>query len=310
MKSIYMAIWYKCNQACKGCPCTQNVDRGKNMSFDDVKELTEKAIEGRDDPINITVSGGEPTLHPDFMRIMNYFKSQDVFVTILTNAEKFSDINFCNEFISNIAILRTRIVTTIHSSRPEIHEEQNHSVGSFQKSINGLKYLFKKGIGITIKHCITSVNYKDTYDFINFIDSEFHPSVNLQLFGLDYCGLTKEQAKGLYCDYKTMQPFIECALDFCIDMIGRNGRDTKIYNIPLCWVDPYYWPLFEMNSNKASYSIYFDPTTEISEFSDGSGKYSEKCKKCYVYDICPGTYRSLFEYFGDSAVSEIEDKNS
>lgn len=310
MKSIYMAIWYRCNQACKGCPCTQNVDKKKNMTFEDVKALTEKTLQNSDEPIAITVSGGEPTLHPEFMKIMRYFQSKDVYVTILTNAEKFHNIEFCEEFLSNISILRTRIVTTIHSSHPETHEQQNQSKGSFNKSISGLKYLFNKGIGITIKHCITSVNYKDTLDFIKFVDNEFHPSVNIQLFGLDYCGLTKEQAQELYCNYETMQPDIELALDACIDMMGRNGRSTTLYNIPLCWIDPYYWSLFELTSNKHPYEFYFDPTCEIADFSDDSGKYSKECEKCYVNDICPGTYKSLFEYFGDGVVAKIEDKNT
>ena len=104
MKSIYMAIWYRCNQTCKGCPCTQNVDKWKNMTFEDVKAVTEKALQNSDEPVGITVSGGEPTLHPEFMKIMKYFQSKDVYVTILTNAEKFHNIEFCNEFLSNISI--------------------------------------------------------------------------------------------------------------------------------------------------------------------------------------------------------------
>lgn len=308
MKTIYMAIWYRCNQACKGCPCSRNVDKGKNMTFENVKALTEKALQNADEPISVTLSGGEPTLHPDFMKIMRYFRSKDVYVTILTNAEKFFDTDFCDEFLSNISIFRTRIVTTIHSSHAEIHEEQNQSKGSFIKSVSGLKYLFNKGIGISIKHCITSVNYKDTLGFVKFVDKEFHPSVDIQLFGLDYCGLTKEQADKLYCHYAVMQPEIESALDASIEMMGRNGRRTTVHNIPLCWVDPYYWSLFELTSKKSNYEFYFDPASEKSDFGDDSGRYSKECENCYVNEICPGTYKSLFEYFGDGAVAKVEDK--
>ena len=138
MKSIYMAIWYRCNQACKGCPCTQNVDKKKNMTFEDVKALTEKALQNSDEPIAITVSGGEPTLHPEFMKIMRYFQSKDVYVTILTNAEKFHNIEFCEEFLSNISILRTRIVTTIHSSHPET-ARSGFPMGYRQKSASTWK---------------------------------------------------------------------------------------------------------------------------------------------------------------------------
>lgn len=308
MKSVYMAIWYACNQFCSGCPCSKNVDKSKNMTLEDVKRITEKALSGGES-VSVTLSGGEPTLHPEFLEILKYFRSKDVFVTILTNSERFSDKAFADAFLESTAILRTRVVTTFHSSKSEIHEAQNGSKGSFQRSLAGLKYIFNKGIGVTVKHCITKVNMEDTADFIKFVDSEFHPMVDIQLFGFDYCGLSKEEAQKLYCHFSIMKPFIENALDEAILIHGKNGRNLRIYNIPLCWLDPYYWNLCCLNDDKNVYGIYSDPGMTDENFGDGSGKYSEKCKSCYVNEICPGTYKSMFEYFGDSAVSGIEDRN-
>ena len=304
MKTIYLAIWYACNQKCIGCPCTLHVDKSKNMTFETIKDFFDK-IKDSNEPINVTISGGEPTLHPDFIKIIRYFCNNDIGVTLLTNAEKFADENFCNEFLNNCNILNTRVITTIHSSSYEIHEKQNNSIGSFMKSIKGLKYLFHRGIGITIKHCITKENYKDTLQFVRMVDSEFHPSVDIQFFGLDYCGLTKERAKDLYCDFREMQEDIEKALDLCMEIYSRNGRQTNLFNIPLCWIDPYYWKLCCLNDVKSGYEMYLDPTVKLQDFNDGAGKYAKQCKNCYVYEICPGTYKSLFDYFGEGAVSRV-----
>ena len=210
MKTVYLAIWYACNQKCTGCPCTLHVDKSKNMTFEEIKKLFESNILGCEETINVTISGGEPTLHPDFLKIIRYFCKNDIGITLLTNGEKFSDKNFCDQFLENCNILRTKVVTTIHSSIIEIHEKQNGSIGSFKKSISGLKYLFHRGINVTIKHCITKANYKDTYDFVNMINEEFHPAVNIQLFGLDYCGLTKEEANELYCNFHEI---FQCTYD-------------------------------------------------------------------------------------------------
>lgn len=304
MNSIYLAIWYKCNQTCKGCPCCQNVDRSKNMSLNDIKKACEAAFDSYGERFSITVSGGEPTLHPQFFEIMRYFKERNFFVTILTNAEKFDNNEFCNRFLENVSIQRTRIVTTLHSSDPAVHEQQNGTPNSFKKSVNGLLYLFHHGIGVTIKHCITGVNYNDTVNFIKFVDETFHPFVDIQLFGIDYCGLTKEQACELYKPYSQMQPYIEAGLDECIALLGKNGRRTTVFNYPLCAVDPFYWKLFVLKKND-SYGMYFDPTNKLLNFSDGAGTYSTECEMCYVRDICSGTYKSTFDYFGNDVVRHV-----
>ena len=303
----YMAIWYLCNQHCTGCPCTLGIDRSKSMSIHDIRCHVETLIASsrEDEPIHITMSGGEPTLHPDFFQIIDLMKEKGIYLTILSNSEKFGDQAFCNEFLKHCNILRTHIVTTIHSSSPDIHERQNGSPGSFDKSIRGLKYLYIRGIKITIKHCITGVNAEDTNNFIQMVDENFHPNVDIELWGLDYCGLTKEQAEKLFKPYSEMKSSIEQALDSCIAANARNGRRTLVCNIPLCAVDPFYWHMFRLRTQNFAYARYFDPQHELVNQDDDSGTFSKKCSHCAVHDICAGTYRSVFEYFGDDTISAV-----
>ena len=306
MKNAYFAIWYGCNQKCKGCPCGKRTDKSKSLTLDDVKQAVDALVEESNEEISITISGGEPTLHPDFFDILEYIKSKDIFLTILSNGEKFSDAKFVEEFVNHINVFKTRVVTTIHSSDYLVHEDQNQSKGSFDRSINGLNNIFMKGIKVTVKHCITKVNYKDTKDFIISMNNKFHPSVNFEIWGIDYCGLDREEADKLYVNYKELQPYLEEALDEVINIIDYNGRMFDFYNLPLCWVDPYYWNLWSMIKKDKNYSAYVDPKGEMINVGDGSGCYAEKCKICEVNKYCQGTYKSAFDYFGEECVNEIK----
>lgn len=305
MKNVYLAIWYGCNQRCFGCPVSRNENRSQSLTVEDIRGRLEDQL--RDEPFSVTISGGEPTLHPQFLEIMDLFKAARIPVCILTNAERFGERAFCDAFLRHIELSHTSIVTTIHASDPAIHEGQNGSVGSFAKSISGLQYLSFRGVQVTIKHCITAKNYADTADFIRCIDESFHPSVAIQLWGLDYSGLPKENAQELYIPFAEMRPKLEEALDAYLEIRERNYRQLSMHNLPLCAVDPFYWGLMpDRKDLDFRYAAYYDPTTETFEIQSDAGKQSAHCTHCDVQEYCGGAYLSLFEYFGDDAVTPIQ----
>jgi hypothetical protein len=158
-----------------------------------------------------------------------------------------------------------------------------------------------------VKHCITGKNYQDTKHFITFVDDNFHPSVDIQLWGIDYSGLTKSQAAELYVPFSEMRQDLEDALDTYLEIRSMNYRNISLNNIPLCAIDPYYWELMpQINPAEKVYSTYVDPTTDKEHVPDDSGKLSVRCSTCDVAEYCQGAYRSLFEYFGDDVVTTIK----
>lgn len=310
MRNFYMAIWYQCNQRCTGCPISKNPNKHESMSYEMIRQKLDELQEvvSIDDRISVTVSGGEPTLHPDFFRILDLFNERDYYVTLLTNAERFSDSAFCFEFLKHIDIRKFVVVTTLHGSCAQLHESQNRSVGSFEKSVNALKFLSFRGVKVSVKHCITGQNYRDTQRFISFVDENFHPSVDIQLWGIDYSGLSKEEAARLYVPFADMRDDLEAALDTYLEIRNMNYRNLSLNNIPLCAIDPYYWDLMPtVTDNGIAYTAYLDPTHQTFSVQDDSGKLSKRCHECDLAKYCQGAYRSLFEYFGDDVVEAIKE---
>lgn len=309
MKHIYLAVWYQCNQKCLGCPVNQNENKDKSLTLEEIvahlDAVSEQLQPG--ERVEVTISGGEPTLHPDFFEILEVLKRFGFYVALLTNADRFGNREFCDNFLKHVDIARLTVVTTIHGSRKEIHEQQNGTAGSFERSIRGLQYLSFRGVNVSVKHCITAENYTDTADFIRFVDDSFHPSVSIQLWGLDYAGLTREQAEKLYAPFSQMRDAIEDGLDDYLRIRRRNYRRLTLHNLPLCSIDPYYWELMpEATGEDTAYFEYFDPTTQMYHVGDESGKFSAHCADCAVNEHCCGAYRSLFEYFGDDAVAPVQ----
>ena len=110
MKNAYLAICYSCNERCSYCPCSKQEKQDKLITpLSDLKTaIAQFAVEGITD---ITISGGEPTLHPDFIDIIDYSQRCGLQVTVLSNGERFSNIDFLTK-------LQERLTTSHYYHAP------------------------------------------------------------------------------------------------------------------------------------------------------------------------------------------------
>lgn len=309
MSTGYIAISYICNQFCSFCPCSKAERKYPFTLLDDLKKTVDEMIVSSCID-SIVVSGGEPTLHPEFIPFIRYLNEKGLKVTILSNAERFDDDRLIANFVKSVAIDKVNVITTIHSQLRDQHESINGSVGSFTRTVNGLKKLVGNGVHVTVKHCLTRLNYKDLTEFYRFIDSEFDQAVDIQLCSIDYCGLTDENKYDHMVVFPDLAEYMENMFDAYISD-KEKGSSRKLYciNMPLCSCDPYYWDYFAQKSE--GYSGYSAPTSEgKSSYSENSeknvGTFGISCKECLAESICAGTYYTAFKYFGDSIIKKYE----
>lgn len=302
MKNAYLAICYLCNECCSYCPCSKNEKENKLITpLSDLKLTIDKFV--AEGVTNITVSGGEPTLHPDFTEIIRYCQQNGIQVTVLSNGERFSNFLFVEMMCKQLNMQQLRVITTLHSEKASEHERANGLVGSFQRSIDGLRNLCKFGVKVVVKHCITKENYKSLKDFFSFVDSTFTPEVDVQLCSIDYCGVPQELLQTEALSFVELRPYLEALFDYHIDL-KEKGCSRQLYcvNMPLCACDPYYWQYIPKR-RKRMYNFYKDPHSfEVNTACDIVGINEKVCFGCKVISLCCGTYHTAFEHFGSAII--------
>lgn len=295
MKNAYLAICYICNEFCTYCPCgTGKRDKDSITTFDALKEKIDFMKEDGVD--HITISGGEPTIHPDFSEIVKYICSAGMNVTILSNGEHFSDDDLFQKITDEWDHKMVRVITTIHSQDCKKHEEANRKKGSFNRTIAGLKRIEGLGIKVIIKHCITRENFRELVPFYKFICDEFSEETDIQLCSIDYVGIPSERLQDERLTFPEIRPYLEAVFD--CDIASLSNRKLYCINIPLCSCDPYYWKYIPVRRSKM-YDAYSDPTrSAVVNVDDNVATDERYCGDCAVKSICNGAYKTAFTNYG------------
>ncbi|WP_299383149.1 radical SAM protein [uncultured Lacinutrix sp.] len=65
----------RCNLTCPTCYAGSSPTYGRHRTLDEIKAMLDTIVENEKEPDVVQISGGEPTIHPQFWEIMDYAKS-------------------------------------------------------------------------------------------------------------------------------------------------------------------------------------------------------------------------------------------
>ena len=135
-KIIELNVGGQCNNNCWSCDSS---DRDF-LSLESIKA----EIERLDPAKQIILRGGEPTIHPDFLSILEYLKSRNFRnVIILSNGRMFRYKEFCSKVIS---LGFNDFVIKLFSSSSATHDPLTAVDGSFRQTRAGIKNLISKSV--------------------------------------------------------------------------------------------------------------------------------------------------------------------
>jgi len=297
MNLAYLAISDICNYKCENCPCKRK--RKNVIEFEEFKEYIEK-IKKEKDVERIVLSGGEPTIHPQFFEILKYLNSKGMHITLLSNGSMLSNLEFIENIKKSFDINRLNIVMTLYNVSEKKHDIGTGVKGSFRNTLLAFDLLIENNIEVKLKYCISKENYKSISKFLKYFDKRFPENVSFQITSLDFSGMSIEQKKKNYYKYKNVKYHLNKAL-----RSFNDKRELIIVNTPLCASNYKYWKYYVKKQKKA-YDSYKSTTTESKKVKYDCDCFSKKCKKCKVYDICPGIYKTNYEYIGDKLVKAIK----
>lgn len=158
-------ITNKCNLRCLHCYNDAGPQKTKFFSWEEIECIIDKL-----DRINVgrvSLSGGEPFMHPNFFDIINLLKERGIAWGL-----------FSNGVIIDEPIVKTlvdqgirKIITSIDGSTAESHDFLRGVPGSFEKTINAIKILKEYNVPIEARCALHKKNLTEMPDILELLHS-------------------------------------------------------------------------------------------------------------------------------------------
>lgn len=306
--NLYLEITNACVHGCKTCPHGTGNPRKSNyyISVPEMVQIVEDAIE--DKHINsVTLSGGEPLMHPDILTIIKELSERNLSITLLSNLHYLNEralAEAINEITSNITF-----VTALHSATSERHDSITNYDGSFFRVLESVDTLTKLGLKVTIKSILCLETCEEISEIFKMCTNRWGKKIDFDFCGMDLCGADRETLDSVQIDFSQEAIYLNKVL-FEAEQYYGNELQNKlmITEYPMCWLDPFYWNLIRRSSGERS--LAFVGPNQMNVVDDYEkiahcSPCSSVCKQCVVQTICPGLWPSILEYYGDSIIKPI-----
>lgn len=219
-------LTYLCNERCRHCYLDDpkaNAETGI-LRFDIwgkvIDEIAEMGC------MNVLVTGGEPTLHPDFIEICRYIVNKGMLLDIFTNALDISD----ELFDDIVALLPNTVSFSLYGGTPEFHDWITQVPGSFERSLKTILMFKCAGVDVYIKSVLFK-GHADEYAKLHKLGKRIGISVHCGQ--TVYSGRSGNNCKELDPDEETLCKYLEINAED-EPLWNQDIVQTKDMDIPVC----------------------------------------------------------------------------
>ncbi|MFW6024898.1 MAG: radical SAM protein [Candidatus Woesearchaeota archaeon] len=272
-----LEITMSCNNKCISCPMPSF---SSDSPYDHLKKESKKLI--KYDEIHIT--GGEPTIHKDFFKILNFLFSNypNKDFVLVTNGRMLSYDTFCNK-LSRFNF--ERFLIPLYGTK-KIHDEITNVKGSFEQTIRGLKNFNNiKDTMIELRVIISKINYSNLEKIANYIVSNLSFVEKVVLFPINIVGFAYQNKDKVFFKYSDARPYIESFLS----IISKNNLKLELFNYPYCLLNKEYWD-YIISSTTVDYKVSL---TDI-------------CSNCNKLKDCPKIWKTYLKNIGYPELKPIK----
>ncbi len=164
----FLVVWNftnACNLKCKHCyqsagPNPSPGELSLEEKIEVVKQVDEMGI-----PV-IALSGGEPTIHPDFIPIVEEGARKGIYMAVATNGIRFANEDFARRAIQ--AGLRY-VEISLDSVDPSKHDEFRGVEGAWERAVKGIKNVVRFGgrkVSTGIAMTVTRLNKNEIREMV------------------------------------------------------------------------------------------------------------------------------------------------
>jgi len=269
-------------------------DFKKNLDFFSKRTKIKKVI----------LTGGEPTLHPDLLKILSHLDKQKLAFSIVTNAIRFASHGFLKKtekyFINNP---NSNIVFSLNSLPDEVNNQKEQKIA--KKRIKGIIELAKSKIPLSCTVTVTQENKKYLNQIFNFL-IDLKKEYNFNLKGVElrmlYSSLTPDN---LFKENFINPPLkVSQLLEQSLSYLDENKVNYVLWNFPLCYLkNPKKYKHSQIKERLETVMTRIDVNhqydkRQLLDWSKQLKKHPE-CLNCSLVDYCSGiesNYLKLYNY--------------
>jgi len=292
-----IAFWNKCNNKCVMCTNEGGFALNDSAHYgleSQVKKL-ERYLLGQgqvylkndDKPGFVSLTGGEPTIHPDFFRLLAYFRRRlpGLGITLLSNGRRFSDAAFARRFL-RIASPPFAVAVPVHASGPALHDRIAGVKGAYAQTMAGLDNLFSGGGGVAveIRLVLHRLNIKELPKTLAFLLSKFQDTARYRVTAIHYEieGMSLENHRRLALRLRGSAAVLGAALPLI-----KRFKHFRLYHFPRCAVRRELRPLCRVTLPRED------------------RVYTEKCSGCAERRGCLGLMAEYYKAFGGEELRKL-----
>jgi len=227
LNSYYVYMTAGCNLACQHCWLSPKFQpkggTGGHLDYDLFALAIDEGL-----PLGLSqvkLTGGEPLLHPDFIKIVDLLSEKELGLTIETNGVLMTESLAC--YLKEKSTL-SHISVSLDGAAPETHDPFRGVKGSFDEAVQGIRYLVEVGYHPQVIMSIHDGNIDEIEALVRLAEDLGAGSVKFNL--IQPTGRGESMAKGE--QVLNIQRLIE---------LGKwvEGDLQKKYTVPL----HYSWPM-------------------------------------------------------------------
>lgn len=292
MKELILYLGIRCNNNCIMC----SVKGADGLSYmNDYDFVLEKMKKNKKLKDSINFTGGEPTVHPDIIKI---FKKADELgyknISMGSNGVKFSNKEFTKKLVNHKL---STVELSIHGLQKE-HNKIVKNKEAFQKIDKAIENLQNQDIEIRVISILMKQNIKNFNSFLNYLLKK--GIKNIHILDLNHEGRAKDVWKEITPSFTEKKRFFYDNLN----LLNKFER-LVLFNFPRC-VLPVKLP------EETRYLSEFHKKNKFS-FDGGIGKentHTEKskisiCKNCKFSEKCFGFIRESVRIYGESNIKNM-----
>lgn len=305
MPSQTIRLGLSCNEGCIYCfadpelwadrPLGWGKDYSNLITADWRAEIRSIRKAGYD---GLSISGGEPLLHPDIVEMVRYARllgyqrvELQTNATLLTeaNAKRLARAGVCSALISMPSHVE-KVYNAITSTR-----------GYHQAALEGIRHFIDLGVRVTVAHVLCQANYTLVPEYVDFIAERLEGVLDVIFLYVQPEGRARLRP-GLYPSLDDLRPYWEEAMARC-DRRGVSFRTDVQTGLPLC--------LLTGHEDHTDVALLTQPESfwadDLSSYlyMQSHKRQGARCGECFFGDVCYGFWNEYLDAYGDEGLRPV-----